>query len=403
MHQSSCVTAIIVAGGKGTRFGDNCPKQYHNIGFTSVLAATLNAFLAHDQIDQIVIVIGKDDLKIALDHIHSVENPNNKPIHTTYGGETRQLSVFSGLKYVSQNLKCSYVLIHDAVRPYLQADLISRAVESCKKHQAAIPAIPVTDTIKIIDESGYVSSTPDRSTLKAVQTPQSFSFELILKAHQSAFESNLTQFTDDAALVEWFGNKVFVFEGDPNNKKITYMTDLVPMDKSHNQPKTLLTKTGIGFDVHAFTHGNHIWLGGIKIPYDKGLLAHSDGDVVLHALTDALLGTISEGDIGVLFPPSDPQWKNASSDIFLKEAATRVFLRGGIIDHLDVTILCETPKLGPYREEIKQRIADIISLHPNQVSIKASTTEKLGFTGRSEGIAAMCNVSVRLPSICYPS
>jgi 2-C-methyl-D-erythritol 4-phosphate cytidylyltransferase/2-C-methyl-D-erythritol 2,4-cyclodiphosphate synthase len=258
----------------------------------------------------------------------------------------------------------------------------------------------VTDTVKVVDDSARVTATPDRRLLRAVQTPQAFDFQSLLRIHRQAAEKGLLSFTDDAALVEWAGLPVAVFDGDPANIKLTHPADFIEAERRlGGASMTLISRMGTGFDVHAFGEGDHVWLGGLKVPHTRGVLAHSDGDVILHALTDALLGALADGDIGTHFPPSDPQWRGASSDRFLAYAAERVRARGGVIDHLDVTLLCEAPRLGPHREAMRARIAEIVGLRVEQVSLKATTTEKLGFTGRSEGIAAQAAATVRLPEI----
>jgi 2-C-methyl-D-erythritol 4-phosphate cytidylyltransferase/2-C-methyl-D-erythritol 2,4-cyclodiphosphate synthase len=257
------------------------------------------------------------------------------------------------------------------------------------------------DTIKIIDDRGRVVATPDRSHLRAVQTPQAFRFESLLTAHRKAAAEGREEFSDDGALAEWSGMAVEVFEGDPSNVKLTRDEDFDWAERrvgSERQP--LVVRCGTGFDVHAFAPGDHVWLGGVKLPHDQGIDAHSDGDVVLHALTDAVLGALAEGDIGVHFPPSDPQWRSASSDQFLKFAVSRVRARGGIVDHLDATILCEAPRLAPHREAMRARIAEIVGIGVESVSIKATTTERLGFTGRREGLAAQAAATIRVPERC---
>jgi 2-C-methyl-D-erythritol 4-phosphate cytidylyltransferase/2-C-methyl-D-erythritol 2,4-cyclodiphosphate synthase len=290
------------------------------------------------------------------------------------------------------------VLIHDAARPFVDGVLIDRAINAGRDHGAAVPGIPVTDTIKVVDKQGQVIDTPQRETLRAIQTPQAFALKPILGAHRKAAELGLDGFTDDGALAEWAGLVVTVFEGDPTNIKLTRAADFDEAERRlGTTPMSMVTRAGTGFDVHAFGNGDHVWIGGIRIAHNRGILAHSDGDVVLHALTDALLGALCDGDIGVHFPPSDPQWRGASSDRFLAFAAERVRARDGLIDHLDVTVLCERPRIGPYRDAIRERIAAITAVPLGSVSIKATTTERLGFTGRSEGLAAQAMATIRLP------
>jgi 2-C-methyl-D-erythritol 4-phosphate cytidylyltransferase/2-C-methyl-D-erythritol 2,4-cyclodiphosphate synthase len=296
------------------------------------------------------------------------------------------------------DLNPEFVLVHDAARPFVGPGLIDRAIEAARRWNAAVPGTAVTDTIKVIGERSEVLSTPDRSSLRAVQTPQAFLFSALLDAHRSASGSNLHSFTDDGALMEWAGLPVHVFEGEPGNIKLTHPADFQEAERRlKGDAMTYVTRLGTGFDVHAFAEGDHVWLGGIEVPHERGVIAHSDGDVILHALTDAVLGALADGDIGTHFPPSDPQWRGASSDRFLAHAVGLVRKRGGIVDHLDATLLCERPKLGPYRDAMRQRIAEIAGLRLDQVSLKATTTERLGFTGRGEGIAAQAAATIRLP------
>jgi 2-C-methyl-D-erythritol 4-phosphate cytidylyltransferase/2-C-methyl-D-erythritol 2,4-cyclodiphosphate synthase len=364
-----------------------------------VLARTLSAFLSHPRISSTVVVIHPDDRTFYEETIRALPSPSSAILPCVHGGETRQDSVRSGLEALA-DLNPEIVLVHDAARPFASPPLLDRAVDAAKRWSAAVPGTPVTDTIKVIGDQSEVLSTPDRSTLRAVQTPQSFSFSLLLDAHRRAAASNLHAFTDDGALAEWAGLPVHVFEGESGNIKLTHPADFYEAERRLKGEKmTYTTRLGTGFDVHAFGAGDHVWLGGIKVPHDHGVIAHSDGDVILHALTDAILGALADGDIGTHFPPSDPQWRGASSDRFLAHAVDRVRQRGGIVDHLDTTLLCEKPRLGPHREAMRQRIAEIAGLRLDQVSLKATTTEKLGFTGRGEGIAAQAAATIRLPEV----
>jgi 2-C-methyl-D-erythritol 4-phosphate cytidylyltransferase/2-C-methyl-D-erythritol 2,4-cyclodiphosphate synthase len=315
------------------------------------------------------------------------------------GGATRQESVRNGLEALAEAaVPPSLVLIHDAARPFASAALIDRAVAAGRAHGAAAPGTAVTDTIKIVSMDGAVSATPPRDSLRAIQTPQAFAFDRILSAHRRAAAAGLHTLTDDAAVAEWAGLDVTVFEGDPANVKLTHAADFADAERRLGGAACLwITRVGTGFDVHAFAPGDHLWLGGVRVPHERGVTAHSDGDVVLHALTDAMLGALCDGDIGVHFPPSDPRWRGAGSDRFLAFAAERVRERRGLVDHLDVTVLCEAPRIGPLREPMRQRIAAIAGIAVSSVSVKATTTERLGFLGRSEGIAAQASATIRLP------
>ncbi|MFE1602069.1 bifunctional 2-C-methyl-D-erythritol 4-phosphate cytidylyltransferase/2-C-methyl-D-erythritol 2,4-cyclodiphosphate synthase [Methylobacterium sp. ID0610] len=407
--------AVVVAAGRGIRVGGGTPKQYRRVGGKAVLTRTLEALARHPGLARIQVVIAPDAAAFYGECLGDLAPGHAaKLLPPVEGGATRQLSVRAGLEALAGAGAPSLVLVHDAARPFVDAALIDRAVAAARAHRAAVPGIPVTDTIKRIDPQGLVVETPPREALRAVQTPQAFAFAPLLDAHRSAAAQGLDGFTDDGALAEWAGLPVALFEGDVRNRKITQAADLdeadrafggaaasddaaAPASLASGASMTLVTRLGTGFDVHAFTEGDHVWLGGVRIPADRGVLAHSDGDVVLHALTDAILGALADGDIGVHFPPSDPRWRGASSDQFLADAVARVAARGGVIDHLDVTVLCEQPRIGPHREAIRARIAEVAGVPVSAVSIKATTTEKLGFVGRAEGLAAQAAATIRLP------
>jgi len=273
--------------------------------------------------------------------------------------------------------------------------LIARSIESAYLKGAAIPGISVIDTIKKTDLSGVITDTPPRRDLRAVQTPQAFKFDILLKAHRSALSAKDIEFTDDASIAEWAGHKVHVFEGEPDNIKVTTPEDVSEARLRIAGPREI--RTGIGYDVHAFDIGDHVILGGVSIPFTQKLKGHSDADVGLHALTDAIFGALADGDIGSHFPPSDMKWKNADSALFLAYALERVKARGGQIKHLDLTFICEAPKIGPHRDAIRQRISEICTIKISRVGVKATTTEQLGFTGRGEGIAAQAIATIELP------
>jgi 2-C-methyl-D-erythritol 4-phosphate cytidylyltransferase/2-C-methyl-D-erythritol 2,4-cyclodiphosphate synthase len=394
------VAALIVAAGRGFRAGDGLPKQYRSLGGRTILARTLEIFLKHPRVDTTLVVIHPDDERFYRHTLEQIESHGESlsapPAH---GGETRQDSVHRGLEALERRAP-DLVLVHDAARPFVDMDFIDRAIAAGKTFGAAVPGSPVSDTIKVVDEAGKVLLTPDRASLRAIQTPQAFRFDALLEAHRRAAAEDLHGFTDDGALIEWAGLPVHVFAGNVRNVKLTHGADVeAAEERLKGRTMAYLTRFGTGFDVHAFAEGDHVWLGGVKIPHDSGVEAHSDGDVILHALTDAILGALADGDIGTHFPPSDPQWRGASSDRFLAHAVALVRQRGGFVDHLDATLLCERPKLGPHREAMRARIAEITGLRLHQVSVKATTTEKLGFTGRGEGIAAQAAATVRLPEI----
>lgn len=311
-----------------------------------------------------------------------------------FGGATRQASVRAGLEALAAQ-RPDIVLIHDAARPFASPALVARAIAAAQASGAAIPALAIPDTVKTI-EAGRVTGTIDRNQLRLVQTPQAFAFEKLIEAHRRAAAAGRDDFSDDAALAEWAGLAVTVFEGETGNIKLTTAEDF---SRAEAQKLAALSdiRTGTGFDVHAFADGDHVMLCGVRIPHDRGVTGHSDADVGLHALVDAILGALADGDIGQHFPPNDPQWKGASSDQFLAFAVERVRQRGGLIAHLDVTIVCEAPKIGPHRDAMRARMAEIAGIDIGRVGLKATTSEALGFTGRREGIVAMASATVRLP------
>jgi 2-C-methyl-D-erythritol 4-phosphate cytidylyltransferase/2-C-methyl-D-erythritol 2,4-cyclodiphosphate synthase len=355
-----------------------------------VIRSSLSLFAWHGEISAVQAVIHPDDRAN-----YDKAAAGLRLLPPVAGGATRQASVRAGLEALNAAAP-DIVLVHDAARPFCSTELVSRAIAACGQTGAAVPALEVTDTIKRVDADGYVDGTVDRAPLRAVQTPQAFAFPALLEAHRRAARDGREDFTDDAALAEWAGLKVTVFAGESGNVKLTTDEDFAKAEARRIASLTDV-RLGNGFDVHAFGDGDHIWLGGIRIPHDRGLTGHSDADVGLHALVDAILGALADGDIGKHFPPTDPRWKGAASDQFLKFAVERVAKRGGKIAHLDLTVICEAPKIGPHRDAIRQRIAEIADLSIERVAVKATTSEQLGFTGRKEGIAAIATATVRLP------
>ncbi|MCJ2013271.1 bifunctional 2-C-methyl-D-erythritol 4-phosphate cytidylyltransferase/2-C-methyl-D-erythritol 2,4-cyclodiphosphate synthase [Methylobacterium sp. J-076] len=406
---SESVAAIVVAAGRGIRVGGGVPKQYRRVAGQAVLTRTLAALGSHPGLGLIQPVIAADAADFFRQCLADLDPAIRARIAAPVeGGATRQMSVRAGLEALTASGAPGIVLVHDAARPFIRPELIDRAIRAGRVYGAAVPGVPVTDTVKRVEEIepgiGRVTETPPRESLRAVQTPQAFAFAPLLAAHRDAAAQGLHAFTDDGALAEWAGLPVVVFAGDIENRKITQASDLIEADRAFSPDSAgapamtqYVTRLGTGFDVHAFTEGDHVWLGGIRIPADRGVLAHSDGDVALHALTDALLGAIADGDIGTHFPPSDETWRGASSDQFLAHACGLVRARGGRIDHLDITVLAEAPRIGQHREAIRARIAEIAGVPLTAVSIKATTTEKLGFVGRAEGLAAQAAATVRLP------
>ena len=379
--------ALILAGGSGSRFGGERPKQYLPLGGITVLRRAADAFAAHKDVDHVRVVLRASDRDL-----YDADFGNSAFLAPVGGGETRQQSSRLGLESL-QEINPGKVLIHDGARPFPDSELIGRVIDALEHYPAAVPALPVNDTIKSATTEGTVAATMDRSMLRRAQTPQGFRFADILAAHRSA---GGVEFTDDAMVAEQAGLLVAMVEGSEANLKITTQEDMVQAERMLGGAG-LTTRIGSGFDVHRFGPGDHVILGGIRIDHEHGLEGHSDADAALHALTDALLGAIGDGDIGSHFPPSDEKWRNADSAAFLQHAASLVATRGGIIDNVDVTLICEAPKIGPHREAMRHRIGEILGLPVRLISVKATTTEGLGFTGRREGIAAQAIAAVRLP------
>ncbi len=390
MAKSQRTAVVLVAAGRGLRAGAGGPKQYREIGGVPVIYRAMEAFSRHPDVSAVQPVVNPDDSAIFTAAVAGLEH---EP--PTEGGATRQASVLAGLEALAGH-EPDIVLIHDAARPFVSAGVISRAIEAAGRTGAAIPVVPVTDTIKLTGANGDVAGTPDRASLRIAQTPQSFRFDVILEAHRRAAKDGRSDFTDDAAIAEWAGLTVATFEGDVANMKLTTPEDFV-REEARLAAQLGDIRTGTGYDVHAFGEGDHVMLCGVRVPHSKGFLAHSDGDVGLHALVDAILGALADGDIGSHFPPSDAKWKGASSDQFLKYAIERVTARGGRVANLEVTMICERPKIGPLRDTMRARIAEISGVDVSRIAVKATTSERLGFTGREEGIAATASATIRLP------
>jgi 2-C-methyl-D-erythritol 4-phosphate cytidylyltransferase / 2-C-methyl-D-erythritol 2,4-cyclodiphosphate synthase len=381
----SCI-ALVVAAGRGTRLGAPLPKQYLPLGGVAVLRHGVRALAEHPSIAAVRVIIHPDDRP----HYDSA-TAGLGLMPPVDGGAQRQDSVRNGLESLADAAP-ELVLIHDGARPFLDRPVIDRVLIGLGAHQGAIAALPVRDTVKRGD-GGRIVATIDRSALWRAQTPQGFHYGPIVAAHRAAAGAELS---DDAAVAERAGIDVALVEGSEDNFKVTTMDDLARAERLLAARNGDI-RTGQGFDVHVFGPGDHVWLCGVAVPHDQGLVGHSDADVGLHALTDAVLGAIGAGDIGMHFPPSDPQWRGAPSHRFLRHAADLVAAGGGSIAHVDVTVICERPQVGPHRAAMAARIADILALPPTRVSVKATTTERLGFTGRGEGIAAQAVATIRLP------
>ncbi|NVJ68884.1 MAG: bifunctional 2-C-methyl-D-erythritol 4-phosphate cytidylyltransferase/2-C-methyl-D-erythritol 2,4-cyclodiphosphate synthase [Alphaproteobacteria bacterium] len=381
------VSIIIVAAGRGSRAGEGLPKQYRTLCGKMVLRRTIESFLKIDPTFQILCVIHPDDVEL-----YETATEGLDLAGYVFGGATRQESVRNGLAGI-EHLKPAHVLVHDAARPFVTKQVVDGVLNRLKKGAlGVVPALPVTDTLKHA-HNGIIDRTVERTDLYAVQTPQGFPFVALLKAHESVIGQELT---DDGAVIEASGGKVEISIGSTANFKLTTSDDFT---KAENQIMMTLgdVRTGSGYDVHRFEDGESLWLCGIEIPFTKSLKGHSDADVGLHALTDAILAAIADGDIGTHFPPSDPRWRGASSDIFLSHARDRVLEKGGQINHITVCLICERPKIGPHMDAMRKRIAELLDLELDRVSVQATTTEQLGFTGREEGIAAQATATVRLP------
>ena len=384
---------LILAAGSGIRAGGERPKQYQLVGGKPVLRLTMEAFLSCPGVDHVLAVIGEDQQGWYAEAAQGLAL-----LPPVLGGLTRQQSALHGLRAIA-HLKPAKVLIHDGARPFVSHGVIASVLAGLDRHQGIIPALPVTDTLKRAP-GGLITDTVSRESLWGAQTPQGFRFPEILAAHEAAHAHGVEGLTDDASVAEHGGLSVGIVPGEAGNRKLTTMDDILDADRALLRQRIDQlpdVRVGQGFDVHAFEPGNHVVLCGVKIPHNMRLKGHSDADVAMHALTDAILGAVSEGDIGQHFPPSDPQWKGADSAIFLRHASGLVTERGGLLAHADITIVCEAPKIGPHVPAMKAALSEILSLPTHRVAVKATTSEKLGFTGRKEGIAAWATATVRLP------
>jgi 2-C-methyl-D-erythritol 4-phosphate cytidylyltransferase / 2-C-methyl-D-erythritol 2,4-cyclodiphosphate synthase len=382
------VTALIVAAGKGERLGADVPKQYRPIAGKPVLRWAVESLAGHPSIDAVRVVVGAGQRDQASSVLAGLDVGE-----LIEGGAERSDSVRNGLRAVSKGLRAvskGTVLVHDAARPFCPPEVVDRLLAALEGHDGAVPVLPVSDTLA--SGRDILEAPVDRKRLLRVQTPQAFHVEDLLYAYEEAGISNAT---DESSVMLAAGLKVAAVEGDAMLEKLT-----IPADWERAEAiiaGRMISRTGLGFDVHAFAGEGPVMLGGVAVPHGRGLSGHSDADVALHAITDALLGAAGLGDIGEHFPPSDPQWKGAASHLFLTHAAELIRDRSGIIDHVDVTIIAEEPKVGPHRSAIRAKIAEILRLDLVQVSVKATTTEGLGFTGRREGMAAQAVASIRLP------
>ncbi|CDZ51334.1 bifunctional 2-C-methyl-D-erythritol 4-phosphate cytidylyltransferase/2-C-methyl-D-erythritol 2,4-cyclodiphosphate synthase [Neorhizobium galegae] len=395
---SMTIGIVIVAAGRGERAGSlqDGPKQYRRIGDRPVIAHTLERFLTWRRSGPIVVVIHPDDEALFAAATAGIQGA--AAVITTFGGETRQRSVYEGLRALS-GTEATHVMIHDAARPFVDHGVLERVAQALDEGQdGVLPAIPVSDTLKRSGSDGLVHETVPRSGLYAAQTPQSFLLSEIRTAHEKAAALRREDFTDDASIAEWAGLPVTLVEGSVDNIKLTVKRDIAMADEKLSQSLSSATlpdvRTGNGYDVHQLEPGDGVTLCGVFIPHDQKLSGHSDADVALHALTDALLATCGAGDIGDHFPPSDMQWRGAPSKIFLDHAAKIVREHGGTIMNADISLIAEAPKIAPHRQAMRETLAEILGISLDRCSVKATTNEKIGFIGRREGIAAIATATV---------
>ena len=387
--QTHKVAALILAAGQGSRAGTDIPKQFRQIGGKAVLAHSVEAFARHPAVGAVYLVIGSGQQETVRTMIG-----DGQVTAIIQGADSRRGSVRAGLEAIAATGGADRVLIHDAARPFLSPSMIDQLLAALEQAPGAFPALPVADTL--VKSTGNIAGDiVDRSELYRVQTPQAFHFESIIRAHR-AWDSS-REATDDAQMLREAGHDILMVPGDERLEKLTYPQDFARAEAQLASCRT--TRVGMGYDVHRLAADEELWLCGVQVPHDRGLAGHSDADVAIHAIVDAVLGALSEGDIGSHFPPSDPQWRGAASSRFLEYAANRVTERGGRMEHIDVTIICEAPKIGPHRDAMRQRISKILAISLERVSVKATTTERLGFAGRREGIAAQAVATISLPAL----
>lgn len=388
------IGAVIVAAGRGERAGQSAegPKQYRRIGGVPVIRRTLEAFLAHPRIDAVAVAIHADDAALFAEAAGALADK----VIAVPGGATRQVSTRLALLAL-RDIELDAVLIHDGVRPFVDATLIDRVIDGLAGGHGSLPALGVSDTLKQAGADRLVAGTVPRDGLFAAQTPQGFAFAPILAAHERAHQAGREDFTDDAAIAEWADIPVRIVDGSPDNVKLTWAREIEMANARLSAGLLPDVRTGNGYDVHSFEDGDHVTLCGVAIPHSKRLSGHSDADVALHALTDALLATCGAGDIGTHFPPSDMRWKGAASRIFVEEAVRIVRGNGGRIANADITLIAEAPKVGPHRAAMVAELTSMLGISPDRVSVKATTNERLGFVGREEGIAAIATTSVVYP------
>ncbi|WP_051229021.1 bifunctional 2-C-methyl-D-erythritol 4-phosphate cytidylyltransferase/2-C-methyl-D-erythritol 2,4-cyclodiphosphate synthase [Pleomorphomonas oryzae] len=393
------VAVILVAAGRGSRAASagEPPKQYRQLHGQPVIARTARAFLVHPGVDRVLTVIHPDDHDLYTAAVAGLDDPRLSP--PVVGGADRQASCFAGLAALAADAP-DYVLIHDAVRPFIRREAIDRVIEALGHEVAVLCGVPVIDTVKRADAAGYVGETVPREGLWRAATPQGFRYAEIAAAHRVLAARGMTGVTDDAAVAEFAGHRVLLVDGGADNIKLTTAEDFTMAEQRLTADAFLAcpdVRVGTGYDVHVLEPGDGVTLSGVFIPHNQRLKGHSDADVALHALTDAILGALGDGDIGQHFPPSDERWRGAASKLFLHDAVRRIAERGGLLAHCDITIIAEAPKVGPHREAMRAAVAETCGITIDRVGVKATTNEGLGFAGRREGIAAIATATVRLP------
>jgi len=380
-----------LAAGRGERAGGCRPKQYATIGNAAIIRHTVEVFLSHGGIAPVVLVINPGDRTLCTQALGNIADQ----VAIVAGGPTRQDSTWAGLQYLQQSAP-HYVHIHDGARPFINHEQLNTIHHALMPSSGVLLALPVSDTLKQVDDDKYVAATVPRAGLFAAQTPQSFPYLPILAAHKAAHTAGRYDFTDDSAIAEWHNIPMRIIEGSPDNIKITWTKDIEMANQRLKANDSMFpdVRTGNGYDVHKLVQGDGVVLCGVKIPWHKKLAGHSDADVALHALTDALLATQGAGDIGTYFPPSDPQWKGAASEIFVRHAVRLIHEKSGHIANIDLTLIAEAPKISLHRTVMIRSLQDMLGIEAERISVKATTNETLGFIGRGEGIAAIATATV---------
>ena len=376
------VIALIVSGGEGKRFDKKLPKQFFKINKMTILEQSVKKFINSNLFDKIVVVCNENFIK------HSKKVLNKYRLSYVKGGDSRQESVFNGLKSIKKDFP-NKVLIHDAVRPFFSINLLYEIIKKLENHESVVPALNIFDSVRLFEKEKYENL--NRKNIKLIQTPQAFDFEKIYDAHRKFKNINST---DDSLLFYKNGNKIKVINGEIMNIKITEKEGFKEFKRIYEEKKNINFRVGNGFDVHKFKKGKKLKLLGINVPFNKSLMGHSDADVGIHALVDALLGAISKGDIGEHFPPTEEKWKNKNSEFFLEYTKNLMKKNGFQVNNIDITVICENPKISRYKQKMKEKIARILEITIENINIKGTTTEKLGFLGREEGIACQVSVSV---------